>query len=145
MRRYGESPKTDINYIDRPGAYAVILRDRDLLITEQAEPFCEFQLPGGGIDPGESAIAALHREVREETGWSIAIRRKLGVFQKYIYMPEYDLTAHKICHIFLCRAVLQKSAPTEPSHTAVWMRPETAANTIANEGDRAFLRALRLP
>ncbi len=142
MRRFGEPPRPDVNYTDRAGAYAIIQRGRDLLITEQAEPFCEFQLPGGGIDPGESAIAALHREVREETGWSISITRKLGMFHTYIFMPDYDLMAHKICHIFLCRAVMQKSAPTEPQHTAVWMNPETAANMVANEGDRAFLRAL---
>lgn len=142
MRRFGEPPKPGVTYTDRAGAYAIIQHGRDVLVTEQAEPFCEFQLPGGGIDPGESAIAALHREVREETGWSISISRKLGVFQTYIYMPDYDLMAHKICHIFLCRAVLQKSDPTEPQHTAVWMSPETAASTVANFGDRSFLRAL---
>lgn len=145
MRRYGTPPVEGIKYTTRPGAYGIILRGSDLLITEQAEPFNEFQLPGGGIDAGENATTALHREAYEETGWTIAIERKLGAYVNYIYMPDYDIHARKICHIFLCRAVLQKSEPTEAGHMAVWMSAETAAETVANQGDRDFVRRLLLP
>lgn len=142
MRRFGDPPVEGIKYTDRPGAYGIILRGRDLLMTHQAAPFFEFQLPGGGIDPGENGIRALHREAYEETGWTIAIERKLGAFIRYIYMPEYNLSARKISHIYLCRAVMQKSDPTEEGHTAVWMSPQTAMQQVANPGDRAFLHAL---
>lgn len=141
MKRYGKPPVTGLIYKDRPGAYGIIRRGRDLLLTEQSEPFNEFQLPGGGIDPGENAMRALHREAYEETGWTIAVERHLGVYQRFVYMPEYDLTARKICHIFLCRAVMQKSDPIEPDHTAVWMDIETAAQLVYSAGDRAFIRA----
>ena len=49
-----------------------------ILATHQAEPVPEFQLPGGGIDRGEHPIAALHREVYEETGWKIAVDAAAG-------------------------------------------------------------------
>lgn len=87
----GESVKPGMRYTQRPGAYAVLLRGRDVLLTHQAAPIPEFQLPGGGIDPGESPLAALYREVMEETGWRIARPRRLGAFRRFTYMPEYDL------------------------------------------------------
>ena len=76
MRRWGEAVERGRSYRRRPGAYAILWRDGELLLTFQAEPKPEVQLPGGGIDPGESPFRALHREVREETGWSIAAARR---------------------------------------------------------------------
>ena len=76
IRRYGEPVRADMRYRQRPGAYAVLIRDREVLLTFQEEPAPEFQLPGGGIDPGESPARALRREVFEETGWRIAPPRR---------------------------------------------------------------------
>jgi 8-oxo-dGTP diphosphatase len=80
MRRWGEAVVRERRYRRRPGAYAILWRDGAVLLTLQAEPRPEAQLPGGGIDAGESPLAALHREVREETGWTIAGARRLGAF-----------------------------------------------------------------
>lgn len=140
IRRYGEPVRSDRRYRLRPGAYAILLRDARLLLTHQSEPTSEFQLPGGGIDPGESPVAALHREVFEETGWRIGAPRRLGAFRRFTYMPEYDLWAEKLCHIYLARPVLALSRPTEPDHEPVWMDPSVAANALGNPGDRAFVR-----
>ncbi len=142
MRRFGEAVRPDRTYRTRPGAYGVIRDGGDVLITEQAEPVREFQLPGGGIDPGEGALRALHRECLEETGWRIAVLRRLGAFQRYTYMPEYDLWARKICHVYLCRPVLRVGAPVEPGHAAYWMPLATAVRQVGNDGDRTFLAAL---
>ena len=89
--RFGEPPRADVRYRMRPGAYAVLLRKGRMLITYQEDPDDEFQLPGGGIDPGEDPIPALHREVLEETGWRIGSARRMGAFRRFTYMPEYDL------------------------------------------------------
>ena len=95
-------------------------------MTHQADPGPETQLPGGGIDPGEGPLQALYREAREETGWSLGVLRKLGVYQRFTYMPEYDLWARKICHIYLCAPRLCLGPPTETGHTALWLSPEAA-------------------
>ncbi len=79
--RYGPPPGRQ-NYRLRPGAYAVLIRGDRVLLTFQHQPTPEFQLPGGGIDPGESPLAALHREVLEETGWTIATPRRLGAYRR---------------------------------------------------------------
>ncbi|MEL6642862.1 MAG: NUDIX hydrolase [Pseudomonadota bacterium] len=142
IRRWGETVKPGMRYTQRPGAYAVLTRGDDVLLTHQAEPIPEFQLPGGGIDPGESPLTALHREVMEETGWRIAQVRRLGAFRRFTYMPEYELWAEKLCHIYLARPTLRHGAPTEPGHAAVWMPGDLAIDVIANDGDRAFLETL---
>lgn len=140
MRRFGDPYKKGRKYIRRPGAYAIIPDGRDLLLTLQDAEELELQLSGGGIDPGETPMRALHREVFEETGYHITNIRRLGAYQRYTFMPEYDIWAHKICHIFTCTPTLRICDPTEPEHTVVWMDPNSAMTMLSNSGDRHFLR-----
>lgn len=139
IRRVGEPLRPEKRYRLRPGAYAVLLRGREVLLTYQEEPEPEFQLPGGGIDPGESPLGALHREVFEETGWRIAGARRLGAFRRFTYMPEYDLWAEKLCHVYLARPVLRLGPPSEPGHTAIWTSAADAVSLAVNPGDRRFI------
>lgn len=142
IRRYDRPPVSGQRYTSRPGAYAILPRDGKVLVTYRAEPHDEFQLPGGGIDPGESAIQALHREVFEETGYRIAAPRKLGVHRRFDYMPDYDLFAEKICHIYLAFPVRPHGPPTEPGHVAVWMPPQVAMAELYSDGDAEFLASV---
>lgn len=140
--RLGRPREPGRHYRRRPGAYAILLRDGLVLLTHQAEPLPEWQLPGGGIDPGETAQRALHREVFEETGWHIGTPRRVGTYRRFTFMPEYDLWAEKVCHIFLARPTLCLGAPTEPGHEAAWATPRAALAMLATDGDRAMLRAV---
>jgi 8-oxo-dGTP diphosphatase len=142
IRRHGEPVKPGQHYIRRPGVYAILLQGEQILVTHQARPIPELQLPGGGIDKGEHPIPALHREVREETGWTIAITRRLGAFRRFTYMPEYDLWAEKLCSVYLARPVLRLGPPSEAGHTAVWLPVEEAVLRLGNPGDRAMLASL---
>lgn len=145
MRRFGEPVRAGIPYVTRPGVYTIIREGGDILVTEQASPRLEFQLPGGGIDPGELPLPALHRECLEETGWKIRVLRKLGAFQRFTYMPDYDLWARKVCHIYLSAPVLEAGPPSEPGHVAVWMPLADAARLLGNAGDRHFVQRLAGP
>lgn len=140
--RFDLPPQKGRSYRRRPGAYAILWRDGRVLMTHQQSPEPEFQLPGGGIEPGEHPLPALHREVREETGWSMRIERRLGAYRRFTYMPDYDLWAEKLCTIYLARPVLRLGPPTEPGHSAVWMSPSEAVERVASPGDRAFLLGL---
>jgi 8-oxo-dGTP diphosphatase len=139
-RRYGDAPLAGVRYTRRVGAYAILPRDGALLLTHQEEPTPEVQLPGGGVDPHESPIQALHREVFEETGWRIARPRRLGAFRRFTFMPEYDLWAEKLCVIYVATPVRQLGPPSEPGHSALWATPGMAARMVGNPGDRAFVR-----
>ncbi|PYF11797.1 8-oxo-dGTP diphosphatase [Rhodobacter viridis] len=139
MRRFGERVVSGQRYRQRPGAYAVLVQGNRFLLTHQAEPKPEFQLPGGGIDPGEGPLTALNREVYEETGWSITGHRRLGAYRRFTYMPEYNIWAEKICHVYIARPALRLGPPTEAGHVAHWMSGGEALAALANSGDRHFL------
>lgn len=140
--RVGEPVLSGQRYKRRPGAYAVLVRERKVLLTYQTEPTPEFQLPGGGIDPGESTVSALHREILEETGWRVGHLRRVGAFRRFTFMPEYDLWAEKLCQVFLGRPVLRLGPPQEEGHEAFWVDPSTAVDLVKNPGDRLFLQRL---
>ncbi|MEX5597818.1 NUDIX hydrolase [Pseudophaeobacter sp. C1-32P7] len=139
IRRFGKPPEAGRSYRLRPGIYALLPRDGQLLLTCQMDPGPDIQLPGGGIDPGESPLPALHREVYEETGWSIAAPRRLGAFRRFVFMPEYDLWAEKLCHIYMARPLRRLGPPLEPGHEALWMPAGEAVTHLGNPGDRHFV------
>lgn len=143
MRRIGEPWLADKPYRVRRGAYGVLVgADRMLLLVEQDG---ELQLPGGGIDPGESPLQALHREVREETGWRIAGPVRFGAFQRFVYMPDYGYWGHKKQSIYVARAVRPLHPPLEPGHIPVWVAPGDAARHLDVEGDQVMVAtAMRL-
>ncbi|MFT6168768.1 MAG: 8-oxo-dGTP diphosphatase [Celeribacter sp.] len=139
IRRYGEPKLEGVSYTLRPGAYAILPRNGSLLLTHQTAPTSEFQLPGGGVDKGESTMAALHREVIEETGWRIAQPTFLHAFRRFVFMPDYDIWAEKICKIYVARPIRRLGPPTEVGHTAKWIRVEDATDCLRNPGDRAAI------
>ena len=142
IRRFGESVEQGVSYMPRPGIYAVLLQGADVLLTHQMEPRPEYQLPGGGIDPGEQPLPALHREVLEETGWTIRISRRMGAFRRFTYMPEYKMWAEKVCTLYLAHPVRRIGPPSEPGHTALWAPVDVAVEILANEGERHALRRM---
>ncbi len=139
MRRLGRPPERGAIYIHRPGAYGII-RDGDwVLLSREASPSREIFLPGGGIDPGESPLQGLYREVLEETGWSIRLRRRLGAYRQFHYLPEYGFHACKVCAIYDCVPGRKLSEPLEAGHEAVWFRGDEAVAALANGCDARFL------
>ena len=142
IRRFGKPPVQGVKYDVRHGSYAILPKTGHLLLTFQKYPEPELQLPGGGIDPGESPLGALHREVYEETGWRIGNPRRLGAFRRFAFMPEYDLWAEKICAVYVATPVRGLGQPPEKDHSAIWVKPEVAAKTLANPGDAHFVRKL---
>ena len=142
MRRIGEPWLADKPYRARRGAYGILVgQDGLLLLVEQDG---ELQLPGGGIDPGESPLQALHREVREETGWRIADPVRVDAFQRFVYMPDYGYWGHKVQSIYLARAIYALHPPLEPGHVPIWMSPPDAARSLDVEGDRVVVaKAIR--
>lgn len=141
IKRVGDVPERGKKYILRPGAYAILPIGRRFLLTAQTQRNIDIQLPGGGIDPGESPLQALYREVREEIGWSISQPLRLGAFRRFVFMPEYDLWAEKLCHVYVARPVRPLHAPSEPYHETLILDTDDAIAALGNDGDRMFLEA----
>ena len=66
----------------RPAVSAVIFDRRGRLLLQQRSDGGQWGLPGGSVEIGESVQGAIVREVREETGLSVAVRRLIGVYSE---------------------------------------------------------------
>lgn len=69
-----------ITYIDRVGAYIIVIRDGALATTKAPKGH---YLPGGGIKNGESHAECIMREAKEETGYDVKVGRYLCSADKY--------------------------------------------------------------
>lgn len=143
MRRHGPPPQRDVRYRNRIGAYGVLMQGGDILLAVQdlGADGADLLLPGGGVDPGESPVQALHREVYEETGWRIGTPQRLGVYKRYDFLREERWHARKIGLIYLARPIRPLGPPVEHDHTAVWMDARQAVDRLAVEGEAAMLEA----
>lgn len=140
--RYGTPPASARLYRRRPGAYGVLLREGRVLLTLSTLEGLEWQLPGGGIDPGENPWAALRRETLEETGWVLGPLRRLGAYRRFAWLPDDGFWAEKWCHIWLARPVVWRHPPTEAGHTAEWVPADHAVERLTDPGAKAFLRGI---
>jgi ADP-ribose pyrophosphatase YjhB (NUDIX family) len=59
-------------------ARAVVFKGSQVVVVRQDDGLHHIE-PGGGLEPGETLELAAHREVLEETGWSIRDLKPLGV------------------------------------------------------------------
>jgi ADP-ribose pyrophosphatase YjhB (NUDIX family) len=62
-----EIPASELKW--RPSAYGTVIKDSRILLSKQMDG-CD--LPGGGINKGESPEEAVIRETKEETGIDVA-------------------------------------------------------------------------
>lgn len=87
-----ENPKPTVDGIVFDG-------DAVLLIKRRNEPFRGFwALPGGFVEVGETVESACAREVLEETGIKVEIKKLSGVYSN----PDRDPRCHTISIAFLC-------------------------------------------
>ena len=64
----------------RPAAYAVVIRDAEILLAYWKQDGREgWTLPGGGLDLAEHPVDGCRREVHEETGYDAEIGAMLGI------------------------------------------------------------------
>ena len=79
----------------------------------------KWEFPGGKVEPGEDPAAAIVREIREELGCEVVIKRALPVF-----LHDYKTVVIEMIP-FVCRLAATSPAPHPHEHVALsWTRPD---------------------
>lgn len=124
-------PRSSLKF--RPGAYALMCRDGKMLLVKMRlnGKYC---LPGGGMEPGEMALDALRREVREETGLEIVVGGFMGFYENFYYYDPQDNAWHGFLFCWACQPLtysteLDPDAGDEEEGSPEWvdlhsLRPE---------------------
>lgn len=95
---------------------------------------CEWVLPKGKLEAGETARDAAIREVLEETGHAAAVHEFLGI------LAYHSGTAIKVVHFWRMVAEAEPSRDLMKDVTAVdWLSLEGALERLSREHERAFL------
>ncbi len=81
----------------RLGCSAAIFDESGRVLLTRRTDNGQWCLPGGGMDPGESVAEACEREVLEETGLSVRVRRLVGVYSHPDQLTIYP--GGEKCHI----------------------------------------------
>ncbi len=107
---------------------AIVWDDLGRLLLQQRSDNGYWGFPGGGVEPGETVMAAIVREVREETGYSVRPARLIGVYSdpsgfQVVRYPEGNVV-HYVTIVF--EAALTGGTPTLCDETSAiaWSLPE---------------------
>ena len=73
-------PLTRMADVIRPGVNAIIFNGNREVLLEKRSDNGFWGLPGGGIDVGESVEQGAIREVFEETGLRVRVKRMIGIY-----------------------------------------------------------------
>ncbi|MGH7157986.1 MAG: NUDIX domain-containing protein [Candidatus Saccharimonadales bacterium] len=83
----------------RPSAYAIVIKDGALLVSPQ---FDGYDLPGGGIDLGETPEEAAVRETKEETGIDVENPMLVAATSSFFRMLIRDRSVQSIMMYYSC-------------------------------------------
>ena len=115
MNRHVDAERS--SSIFRIGVFALIFNDEKQILLGHRRDIDWWNLPGGGMETGETVVEALCREVREETGLEVKIERLVGVYSK----PQKQ----EVVLTFFCQVIGGTLQSTEETRESRYFAPET--------------------
>ncbi len=134
------TPKVDVR--------GVAFRDGALLLVNEAVDG-RWALPGGWADPGEAPAAAVEREVREESGYSVRAVKLLAVLDRRAqgHWPPHPFSVYKL--FFGCEITGGSPARSSETDGAAFFRenelPPLSLSRVTPGQIRRLFEHLRHP
>jgi 8-oxo-dGTP diphosphatase len=120
-----------VDYIDRPGVYAVIEnKDKQIAVIETGSGYF---LPGGGIDPGEMEVDALRRELMEEVGYLLSELVEIGAAIEYITAAREEKYYRIESRFYKVQLDAKIGEGIEKDHHLIWLSPEEARGRLTRQ------------
>jgi ADP-ribose pyrophosphatase YjhB (NUDIX family) len=85
----------------------VLADDERVLLVQRADVGL-WGLPSGWVEPGETVVEAVVREVREETGLDVAVERLIGVYSdpaSQVFAYPLGPVVQFVTSCFACRVI----------------------------------------
>jgi ADP-ribose pyrophosphatase YjhB (NUDIX family) len=126
------------HYPNRPilAVSAAIIRDGRILIVQRgrAPALGIHTLPGGGVEAGETLLAAAAREVHEETGLVVVPHTLLGYREAILRDDDGRVERHFVILPFLSRYVEGELVLNEELMAARWCEAHELSGLPTTEG-----------
>lgn len=116
------------SYLDRPAAFGIVQEGPRIAVVHVEKPGHPpwYDLPGGAIDPGETAEEAVVREFGEETGLRVSVGAAFAEAGQYFLKTEGQPVNNLGTFFTLRMEGIDADLKIEDDHTLVWMDPEAA-------------------
>lgn len=119
----------------------LLIDERKRVLLVHRPRYDDWSFPKGKLDPGETIEEAALREVKEETGLTCRIIRKLATSR---YRTRHNGKLHsKVVHLFLMeRTGGRIRVPKHEVDRAAWLEFDEAMKLLSYEQDRKLLASL---
>ncbi|HEY9236842.1 MULTISPECIES: NUDIX domain-containing protein [Phenylobacterium] len=123
------------DYADRPAAFGLLARDGRIAVVFVRKPddATWFDLPGGGVDPGETSAQAVVREYGEEAGLKVRAGEVFGLADQYFVNTEGVAWNNRSSFHRLEFIAEDASLKIEDDHTLLWLEPLEAITALRHD------------
>ena len=132
--QFGER-RADRTYVDRPAAFGILEREGKIALVHivKADGASWHDLPGGGVDEGETPEQGVVREFGEEAGLEVSVRTPFAVVDQFFLNTDGDAWNNRGSFFVLDLQAEQPDLKIEDDHTLVWLEPATAIRTLRHD------------
>lgn len=129
-------------YTDRPAAFGIVVREGRVALVHIVHGRQDWHdLPGGGLEPGETPDEAVVRELGEEAGLVVVARHAFAHADQYFINTDGAPFNNRAS--FWAADLIREDASLkiEDDHALVWMEPHAALRALRHDAHAWALAA----